>query len=242
MLQLSAIVATRRLKQEPSCPIASAGACCLVVSLTALMKVFSYRILKKRSRITLNCLLLCGIHAAGDTFSWAGIWSLMSPYFTIFAKPYWTLVRASALSAALAAGDSALLCSPCWIAVSIWAFVHARLQSAGHPLVKNFCKSGMAGCCKAYVQGHINPSLPIFSFVGRSSGIVGSLLIASFVARLISFCLAAGGRFFGWCWCLLQMVSLMIRAMLVASVVGELSCLGSIKTDYGVDIGDRSVP
>ena len=150
-------------------------------------------------------------------------------------------MSALARSAAHAAGDCALLCGPCWIAAFIWAFVHGGTQSIGHPMVENFCKSGTAGWCKAYVQGHINPSLPIFSFIGRSSGIEGSHLMASFVASLISFCVAAGGRLFGWCWMLSHTVLLMICAMFVVSVVGKLSCLGSINTEYGVDIGGRSV-
>eukprot|EP00957_Ditylum_brightwellii_P147796 11255390-Ditylum_brightwellii.AAC.1 len=58
--------------------------------------------------MTLNNLLLCGMHATGDTFNFCG-------------------------SAAMASSKRADLCGPCWMVASMWACVQSSPQSTGHP-------------------------------------------------------------------------------------------------------------
>ena len=132
--------------------------------------------------MTLNFWLLRGIQAAGEILSSLGRLLAMSLYLIILAKPCCTLLCVLSHNTCRASFVLADRCGPCAIAASMQSFVHGSPQSTGHPFSAYVCRSGASGWFIAYVHGHISPFLPILSLIGRSSGIVVSFLIASFVA------------------------------------------------------------
>eukprot|EP00957_Ditylum_brightwellii_P196487 14971301-Ditylum_brightwellii.AAC.1 len=107
--------------------------------------------------MTQKDLLLCGMHATGDTLSCLGLFALMSPYCTTFANPFVIFSSVSLCSAVIASIERTDLCGPCSMAASMWSRDQSFLQFTGQPSRAYLASSGAAGCSTAYVRSHMSP-------------------------------------------------------------------------------------